>query len=53
MDFYAKGILTIIAAALCVLVVQNAIPGATAFGHDKGCGQSQYAPCYLDVRIRQ
>ena len=53
MDRYTKGVLTVIAIALCVLVVQNAIPdaAATLFGQD-GCGQYRHQPCYLDVKVR-
>ena len=52
MDAYTKGVLTVIAVALCVLVVQNAVLDATAVGHD-GCGQARFSPCYLDVKVRQ
>ena len=53
MDGYTKGVLTVIAIALCVIVVQNAVLDATAFGHDDGCGKVRLFPCYLDVTIRQ
>ena len=53
MDAYTKGVLTVIAIALCAIVVQNAIPDATAtLLSQDGCGEYRHQPCYLDVRIR-
>ena len=54
-DRYTKVVLTVIAAALVGLVVQRAIPTASA-QLGAGCGSS-YDPCYiasrfaLDVRV--
>lgn len=41
---YTNFVLTVIAAALCVLVVQNATLDAIA--KDKQCGD-RYNPCYI------
>src|SRR5262249_31866930 len=47
MDNYAKGILTVIAAALIILVIQNFIPNAKAQLPNGGCGLTERTPCYL------
>ncbi len=46
-DRYTKIILTIIAFTLCVLIIQNSVPTATAVGHK--CGDSSWTPCYVHV----
>jgi len=47
MDNYAKGILTVIAAALIILVIQNFIPNAKAQLPNGGCGLTERTPCYV------
>ena len=53
MDRYTKAVLTIIAAALCVLALREVIPSATAFGQSDGGGVVGYfaKPCKLEVTI--
>ena len=46
-DRYTKIVLTIIAGALCALVLQNATSTAVAVGD--GCGASSYDPCHVYV----
>ena len=43
-DTYSKAVLTVIAVALCALVVQNFIQPAAAVGD--GCGDV-FDPCYV------
>lgn len=45
-DRYTKIVLTVIAVALCVIAVQNAVPRARALGN--GCGDSSSNPCYVE-----
>ncbi|MDL2397781.1 hypothetical protein [Rhizobium mayense] len=47
MDKYAKTILTVIAAALVVIALQNFITPAQAVGN--GCGYNMYNPCYVKL----
>jgi hypothetical protein len=47
MDNYTKGILTVIAAALIMLVIQNFIPNAKAQLPNSGCGLTERTPCYV------
>jgi hypothetical protein len=48
MDSYTKGVLTVIAAALVVLVIQNIIPNARAqLPSNGGCGLTEGTPCYV------
>jgi hypothetical protein len=48
-DRYTKTVLTVIAAALVALVIQEAAPKATAqSGMD--CGRSSGFPCYITSR---
>ena len=55
MDRYTKIVLTIIAAALCAIVIRNEIPTAGAFGQSS-CGGTRYSgtpdPCHLAVTIK-
>ena len=44
-DHYTKAVLTVIAAALVALVVQNAAPDASA-QIQAGCGD-RFKPCYV------
>ena len=46
-DRYTKIVLTIIAIALCGLVLQNAVPTAAAVGEE--CGKS-WDPCHVYVK---
>ena len=46
-DRYSKIVLTVIAAALCALVLQNATTPAEAVGRD--CGE-RFDPCYVKVQ---
>ena len=48
MDRYTKFVLSVIAVALCVLVVQNAMPLQTASA-TTGCGASMASPCYISL----
>ena len=50
-DRYTKVILTVIAAALVALVVQQAVPSASAAG-GSGCGLHSWEPCYVTVVAR-
>jgi len=52
MDRYTKGVLTVIAVALCVIVIQNAIPSAVANIYDTRCG-SAFDPCHHVVRLKE
>lgn len=45
MDRYTKAVLTVIAAALVVLAVQQAMPRAHALG--EGCGAAPSLACYV------
>ena len=47
MDKYTKGVLSIIAAALMLLAVQNLTTPAQAGGGS--CGDASYNPCYVKV----
>ena len=54
MDRYTKIVLTIIAAALCAIVVRNEIPTAAAIG-GVTCGSAVGrvpGPCHLAVTIK-
>ena len=47
MDAYSKCVLTVIAAALVVLCVQQAMgPASAQMG---SCGVSRYSPCFVEV----
>jgi hypothetical protein len=46
-DAYTKIILTVIAAALVVLIFQQYTPRATAAFGD--CGLDKFRPCYINV----
>lgn len=46
-DRYTKAVLTVIAVALCGLVVQNAVKLAGAVG--EGCGSDWLDPCFVKV----
>lgn len=46
-DRYIKVVLTVIAAALCVIAVQNVITPVQAVND---CGGSRYDPCYVSVK---
>ena len=46
-DRYTKSVLTVIAAALCVLALQNAIGSAGAVGEI--CGGSSWNACHVIV----
>ncbi len=48
-DGYTKVVLTVIAAALCILVGQNMVPTASAFG-ESDCGRS-FSPCVIELRV--
>jgi hypothetical protein len=52
MDSYIKGVLTVIAAALIMLVIQNFIPNAKAQLHNSGCGLTERTPCYIATSPR-
>jgi hypothetical protein len=47
MDSYTKGVLTVIAAALVMLVIQNLITNAKAQLPDSGCGLTERTACYV------
>ncbi|WFU06231.1 hypothetical protein QA648_24245 (plasmid) [Rhizobium sp. CB3171] len=47
MDKYTKTILTVIAAALVLIALQNFITPAQAVGG--GCGFNMYNPCYVKI----
>jgi hypothetical protein len=48
MDTYTKGVLTVIAAAMIMLVIQNVIPNAKAqLLNSGGCGLTERTPCYV------
>ena len=51
MDRYTKFVLSVIAVALCVLVVQNAMPFRTASAFS-GCGSNAYNPCHVSLEVR-
>ena len=57
-DRYTKTVLTVVAAALVALVLQNMTSRASA-DTAEGCGTSFVSPCYiataatLDVRIKK
>lgn len=45
-DRYVKGVLTVIAACLAALVLQNAVaPGRAA----ADCGTFRHDPCYVEI----
>jgi hypothetical protein len=48
-DRYTKTVLTIIAAALCILVFQNGSKQALALGPSE-CGTSDVTPCFVRVK---
>lgn len=50
-DGYTKVVLTIIAAALCVLIGQNMVSSASAFGN-VNCGGHSVNPCWMRVEVR-
>ena len=52
MDSYTKGVLTVIAGALVMLVIQNLTPNAKAQLSSGGCGLTEGTPCYLPERSR-
>jgi hypothetical protein len=47
MDPYSKSVLTVIAAALVTLCLQQAFAPAIAQGAN--CGHSRYSPCYVEL----
>jgi hypothetical protein len=47
MDLYSKTVLTVIAAALVTLCLQQALSPAIAQG--SSCGHSRYSPCYVEL----
>ncbi|MDE1996847.1 MAG: hypothetical protein KGI75_30390 [Rhizobiaceae bacterium] len=47
MDRYAKIVLTVIATALVVIALQNAITPAQAVSG--ACGANRYDPCFVTV----
>ena len=48
MDRYTKGVLTVIAGALVMLVIQNLTPNAKAqLPSSGGCGLTEGTPCYV------
>ena len=47
MDRYSKGILSVIAVALWIIVVQNAVSSASAQLGDS-CGD-RYDPCFVEI----
>ncbi|MBB4567062.1 hypothetical protein [Rhizobium leucaenae] len=47
MDKYVKAALTVIAAALVAIALQNVITPAQAVGN--GCGFNMYNPCYVKI----
>jgi hypothetical protein len=48
MDTYTKGILTVIAAALIILVIQSFVPNAKAqLANTGSCGLTERTPCYV------
>jgi hypothetical protein len=47
MDRYSKIVLTIIAGALVIICLQQALTPATA--QMGACGQNRYSPCYVEV----
>ena len=49
-DGYTKVVLTVIAAALCILVGQNMVPTASALGQSE-CGDA-LLPCHIAIEIR-
>ena len=51
MDRYTKFVLSVIAVALCVLVVQNAMPLRTASAFTS-CGSNPYSPCHVSLEVR-
>jgi hypothetical protein len=55
LDGYSKTILTVIAAALVALVLQNAIRPATAqLGGPSSCGETRATACWVrstDIRF--
>ena len=44
---YTKIVLTVIAAALACIVVQNEMRGARAIG--SSCGGNSFEPCYVKI----
>lgn len=48
-DTFTKIVLTVIGIALCALVIQNAIPSATALGNSS-CG-TDLGPCHIKVEV--
>ena len=49
MDSYTKIVLTVIAVALCVLVGQNMVSPASAFGQSD-CGTLVF-PCHIEIDV--
>ncbi len=49
-DTFTKIVLTVIGIALCALVIQNAVPSATALGNSS-CG-TNLGPCHIKVEVR-
>ncbi len=49
LDVYNKSVLTVIAAALVAIVLQQAAPGA---GASLSCGESPNRPCYVAIVSR-
>ena len=47
---YTKVVLTVIAMALCVLAVQNAMPVRMASAFNDSCG-SISSPCHLKLKV--
>ena len=47
MDSDTKGVLTVIAGALVMLVIQNLTPNAKAQLSSGGCGLTEGTPCYV------
>jgi hypothetical protein len=45
-DRYTKAVLTVIAAALVALAIQQAVPSASAASD---CGTRSYDPCYVKI----
>ena len=48
-DPYTKVVLTVIAAALCILIGQNMVPSASALGQSS-CG-SIVSPCHVEIAV--
>jgi len=50
-DLYTKGVLTVIAAALVAIVLQNNF--GTAHAQGSGCGGSVFNACYVRTGLNQ